>query len=202
MVQPSEPEIFFVFCAFPKPMKQTLEKIAAMQPAHPEVIAELIQHFRPRKSGYSPEQQAETLIAFLKSYPDLKQGLQIAISELFTHTNQVAAYTQSGIFSSSGFFSEGIDKVFCKVLPPVPVAGDLKTLINQWFSHDSDHQWMNEISIETWIRLLQAIEIFPERDHISPKQSNITQIINSIMALSYRISAMGIEPDFLQKLPE
>jgi site-specific recombinase len=77
---------------------------------------------------------------------------------IIERNNQLDLYTQSGILSNEGFFSESYNKLSNTLFPPLKKQYNLRTLVNTVFSKKDDYVWIDHITVEQWQLLFQLFE--------------------------------------------
>lgn len=185
-------------------MKKILEAIANNTDKTPPIhfLVELVQEIRPNHSWNAVKAQSEIekLIAFMYAYPDLREGLKKYINKLFNNNKQLTLYTDYGIASERSFWVETNRKLAYKIIPPLRPPQELTTVLGLVFYKKDDYEWVDAVPNATWIELFKSIGFFQQHDN------NITrakeQIVNSILVLSQRITAIGLEQDIVEKLPD
>lgn len=125
---------------------------------------------------------------------NVSNELKLFTNELLQNGFFVTAFTEYGINSNSGFFSEIVSKIKHKILPPESSDEELSHFINALFDHADDIRWLNKINSDNWQLILS--ELHPE--NIS--KINI-QIGNSLTILSNRLTVLGIDRNLSSKYP-
>ena len=190
-------------------MKDVLQKILETQGKKPNAghLRALVNYLRPRNFNQplEAEQKIHALIAYLKAYPEYQQSFKNYVGKLFSAHNPLNLYTDSGILPSTGFFSETSRRFAYKFLPPLSKRRDLRTLINQVFYKKKDYIWINNLSNQLWEELLEHLGLLKPEQNNRGQSINLNQfhhLINALLILSHRITAIGLEPDLADKLPD
>ncbi len=166
-------------------------------------LIDLVDQIRPphRAAPEQAQQQLRLLVQLLQSHPQHAGALRQYLLHQLSLRRQTSMYTDVGILSNDGFFTELHRRVAYRLLPPALDERFLSDCLAQVFPHDSDYLWLQSIPLEDWEALLDAIESSPlEADPtLQPdRQKTLTEILLAIQVLSYRISAIGIEPELIR----
>ncbi|MBL0912598.1 MAG: site-specific recombinase [Bacteroidia bacterium] len=184
-------------------MKEILEKACKGDESSLELMIRLVDHIRPgrfKKKAFAVS-QVQNLIALLKSYPELKEGLRNCILDLLNSRAHMDLLAESGILSNEGFFTETFRKISYKIFPPVLDDHELKDVIIRIFHRESDHEWVYAVPDSLWAELFEEIEFGdPSADRKEEEIEN--SLLDSVLFVSHRIAAMGIEPVLTNQMPE
>ncbi|MBK7389710.1 MAG: hypothetical protein IPI23_11775 [Bacteroidetes bacterium] len=118
--------------------------------------------------------------------------------QVFHQTSATNLYTQSGIYSSSGFFSDLFQKFRHILLPPLKDPEQLQVAIQLIFHKPWDFKWVDAIPDIFWLMLLKETDISLL---LRPSSEELEEFLNSILILSHRISVMGLEPVLTSRIP-
>ncbi|WP_226389276.1 site-specific recombinase [Penaeicola halotolerans] len=185
-------------------MKNILEKIASQTDKFfVSDLERLVSEIRPKRSQdiQHAVNQLINLTELLKSNPDLNQSFKHFLLGLAQGKNTKRLFTDAGILSNEGFFKETSNKISQAILPSVYHDNDFTIIFNRAFSKRSDYVWAAQVPIEIWSNLLQAIGLI-ETYQLPSDNKSLLQILNSMLVISQRITAMGLEPEMIEKLPE
>lgn len=138
------------------------------------------------------------LIGLIESDHDCKKILSDGLNHLFKSTSSTKLFTESGLYAKGGIFSDLIQKIKHKILPPLQHEADLVSVINFVFDKPWDHKWVQEIPVQLWLELNQALEI---KTGLTPQSNELNEILNSILIISHRIVVMGLDPVLVSKVP-
>ncbi|MCH6234459.1 site-specific recombinase [Cognataquiflexum rubidum] len=181
----------------------TLEKIKNQhQDESHDLLLEIVSKIRPPKSNLL--QARENLSAFiirLKENPDAIILLRSYLKGLFDQMKSVQIFTESGILTNRGFFSEAFDRINSFFLPQVYNEKDVMAIFVAVFHKNWDYLWVNHIPTQDWAALFELLG-WVEIENLPQDDSVVVQTLNSILVLSQRIGALGLEPEILSKLPE
>ena len=181
----------------------TLEKIKNQhQDESHDLLLEIVSKIRPPKSNLP--QARENLSAFiirLKENPDAIILLRSYLKGLFDQMKSVQIFTESGILTNRGFFSEAFDRINSFFLPQVYDEKDVMAIFVAVFHKNWDYLWVDHIPTQDWAALFELLG-WVEIENLPQDDSVVVQTLNSILVLSQRIGALGLEPEILSKLPE
>lgn len=120
---------------------------------------------------------------------------------IIERNNQLDLYTQSGILSNEGFFSESYNKISNTLFPPLKKEYNLRTFVNTVFSKKNDFVWIDHITLEQWQLLFQFFE--RENETVKTLLDSIKKELgDAVLFLSYKIAAIGIEPILIEQIEE
>jgi len=185
-------------------MLYILEKISA-SPVNAELdlLIELMTAIRPKKRE-APElatTNVRTLTHVLQQHPHHAATLRHYLLHLLSVRRQTSLYTDIGILSNDGFFSELHRRIAYRILPPALDERYLPDCLEKIFPFDTDYLWMQAVPSEDWAALFEVVsqaEVeLPDLEQID-EQKTLTEILLAIQVLSYRISAIGIEPELIR----
>lgn len=184
-------------------MKAVLDTIHTEKPKNARYLVSLIEEIRPRKSSDFEEAQDNFrfLIRLLKENSGYAQSLRGYLEAVIAEKKQIRLYTELGISSNEGFFTEASKKIAHDLLPPVMEGNDLLVVVDLSFTKSSDHQWFWSISHEDWCTFFETLGLRPLSE--APAENKILQqVLNAALVISQRITAVGLEREIIEKLPE
>ena len=184
-------------------MKAILDFITTEKPRNPRYLVDLVDQLRPRKSRNLEEAQDNFrfLIRLLRENKNYSQALRDYLVEVVANKKQIRLYTELGISSNDGFFTESFTRATHEILPPAMEGRDLIVVVDLAFKRRTDHLWFSAIPYEDWSEFFRLLDFRPLSE-ASPKNPILAQILNSILVLSQRITAFGLERTIIEKLPE
>ncbi|GAB4132747.1 MAG: site-specific recombinase [Raineya sp.] len=164
-------------------------------------LLELVKVLRPSNwnSTESSVGKFKNLIAHIQTDENLKTALKKTIEEICLKNNPLIVFTDVGIMSSKGFWSEAFEKLSYKFLPPLQREGELRTILNDVFTHQSDYKWVWAIPDELWLSFCTELALF---DSEKQKKYWVNEVLNAIVVLAQRATALGLEPEIISKLPD
>lgn len=186
-------------------MLASLKRIIAHPDSHAtDELANLIQELRPSKPHHLDQAIANirALIHLLQDNPDHARALRHYLLRVFLARNPVSLYTDTGILSGEGFFTELFKRLSYRVLPPVVDDRHLRDCLDHVLPANMDYMWMNGVPVDDWLALFDTLAGANEGGGDGKdQQKTITQLLDAIQVLSYRISAIGLEPDLIRNNP-
>lgn len=165
-----------------------------------QVLIDLINSVRPGRleSTSFAMKRLQVLHDLLRSDQVVRNALKQHVLAVFHQTSATNLYTQSGIYSSSGFFSDLFQKFRHILLPPLKDPEQLQVAIQLIFHKPWDFKWVDAIPDIFWLTLLKETDISLQ---LRPTSEELEEFLNSILILSHRISVMGLEPVLTSRIP-
>lgn len=166
------------------------------------LLIELVARIRPEDSYNSEEikNKFQSLIQALLITPTAANYFQAYLVTLINRYKQTSIYADSGILSLDGFWNQFGQRLGAHFLPLLVDETDLKDLVFRVFGFRSDKYWLENIEDEQWIQFFQVLN--QNHSHIDAKIGIKRDIIKAITVLSYRISGIGLYPEFINAQPE
>jgi site-specific recombinase len=161
-------------------------------------LFDLIEQLRPTLSTDSIESRArfEILLDLLSSQPMQTKIFADYLLTLLQSHSPALLYNDIGILNNDGFIPALLQRMAWRVIPPLQPENQIDTLFNRIFHKDSDERWLGQISAVQWHRLHSALaSIYPNPELLHGAQQ---QVLSALMVLSYRITAMGLEPELIR----
>lgn len=165
-------------------------------------IASLIAKIRPSK----PHQvevaikAIQALCYLLNSDPEKATLLREAILRLLSEHNPISLFLVSRHSAFVGFFTEMRRRISHKFLPEAVDTSYLIDLFALFFSKTSDELWILAVPDDVWAQLIVAMRFEDAPENITePCRQNL---LAATQVLSYRIAALGLEPELLRNHPE
>ncbi len=164
-------------------------------------LTELVRKLRPDKPH-----QIDQAIANVRTLTQLLQGkeshaiaLRHYLLRVFSTRHQSSLYTDTGILSSNGFFTELFQRLSYRMLPPAVDDRYLRDCLDRILPVNTDYLWMSGVPADDWLALYNTLATAGtgQGDAVNRKKT-IMQLLGAIQALSYRISAMGLEPELIR----
>ncbi len=142
----------------------------------------------------------QALAFLLHTHPDYRQGLRQYLFTVISQRKAVHLLTEVGILPNASFGQELKRKLGHKLLPPALNDDYLRDVFGQVFHKKTDHLWVSTLSDTAWDGLLDALSIDPDRDQANLNRIR-AEILEAVQVLSYRISAIGLEPELVRNHP-
>jgi site-specific recombinase len=189
-------------------MQQAFQRYA-LNAANPErsveLISDLVSAIRPTwsqslQSNESATLALENLCAILRADAQKAQHLRDAILHLLSERKPVSLYLIARHSIFSGFFTEMRRRISHKILPAAVDSAYLIDLFAQFFHAASDADWVETIPDALWLELIGLLRFEEASDAV--KLACQQHLVEASQVLSYRITALGLEPELLRNHPE
>ena len=190
-------------------LERVLERF--VEAAEPDIALfnDLVSCMRPQRArdSDSARHAIYTLCFLLEHRGDYRAALRAALWRLMTERRQVSLYTDVGIFPNNGFSTEVTHRfVRSTLLPDLFDLGQLRDVIAKVFKRARDHVWVRDAGVGAWTGLLRALRFGEasgeEGAHAAPgAMQSLRQLLEALRVLSYRIAAIGLEPEVLRHDP-
>lgn len=167
-----------------------------------QLLVRLVDRLRPNDASDQNEinQKTKAFIRKLIMTPTSADIIQRYFLRLFNQYKQVSLYVESGILGSEGFNTQLSQRIGAHFLPLVKDESELKDLVGKVFYKKSDRYWLDNIQAEDWQQVLRLLS--QSNSNQGNKHRIRMKMINAIMILSYRISAIGLHPEFSHLYPD
>lgn len=180
---------------------ETLERVEKNIPVNdPSYLISLVNAIGFHDKNKNAIRGIRLLTANLNSHPHLAVAFRKYLVNLYSNYDPLALYTDAGILPGHGFFAETFRLLRYKILPPLENETNTRYLVRKIFYHKNDYLKFDPAEENVWDELLTAIGI--DGDVLTWKAQNLNYLLNSLMILSQRITAIGLEPEVVTKLPE
>jgi len=170
-----------------------------------QLITDLVAAVRPTWSKRMQDDQAaihalQNLSAILRA--DKQKGIYLreSILHLLSERKPVSLYLVSRHSAFSGFFTEIRRRLSYKLLPEATNSAYLIDLFAQFFPNTTDADWVAAVPDEVWLELLGILRFDDAPEAI--KNVCKEHLAEAIRVLSYRITALGLEPELIRNHPE
>lgn len=185
------------------PFDQCLDRLLAQPQDHGiETLAALVALLRPRRAD-APESAILALraLAFqLGQRDDHRRALRDYLAGVVGSRRMVPLFSDSGILSNEGLWSALRNRLGAKLLPAEYRDEYLKDVLGRVFDHPDDYRWVSAVPDAVWLDLWQALR-FDESDHGAAARHGRLELVEAAQVLSYRISAIGLEPELVRNHP-
>jgi len=168
------------------------------------LMVELFDTLRPKRPGDGARATANvrTLAQLLKGSPAHALALRGYACSLLSSRRHSSLYTEIGVLSNDGFFSELRRRVAYRILPPALGNEYLSEALDQVIYKRTDHVWIGAVPAADWLALIDVICHPPDRREASRNDATtrctpnlmLPGLLEAIRTLSYRICAIGLEP--------
>ena len=166
------------------------------------LLIELVNRIRPINTMDQDEILAKfnALIQALLITPDAASILQSFILKLLSQYKQTSLYADTGILSLDGFWNQLFQRLGSHFLPLINDESQLQDLVRRVFHQRSDKYWLDKINDQQWQQLFNLLN----QGHGNQDEKRLIrqELIKAITVLSYRISGIGLYPEFINAYPE
>jgi site-specific recombinase len=179
-----------------------LDRLGALAPGQrSEALVDLIDALRPRRAGdiETAQRNLEALSVLLAGDERRRLALRETVLEALGTKHWVHLLADAGVLSGEGFFTGLWRRLGHAILPDVYRADSLRDFLDRLFWRSGDHLWVGGIADESWAELVNVLDLseMPEDARARIAQ----QLLESVQVLSYRIAAMGLEPELVRNYP-
>jgi site-specific recombinase len=174
-----------------------------------DLLVELVEQLRPRRP---PDQErttarVRTLIQLLKGNPQQASALRSYLTRLLESRRHASLYTDIGILSNDGFFTELKHRIAYRFLPPALGDVYLSDAIDQVLYVETDHLWIGAVPSADWLELFDVIADAAPLSARAARPGNAEQttrrgMLDAIRTLSCRVCALGLEPRLVRSHAE
>ncbi|MCO8074107.1 site-specific recombinase [Acinetobacter lwoffii] len=166
------------------------------------LLIELVERIRPEDSRNTEEIEAKfnAFIRALLLTPNAVATLQTFTLRIINRYKQTGLFSDTGILSLDGFWNQLNQRLGAHVLPLIPDHQQLQELFRKIFYHRTDKYWLDYFDEDDWQRLFAVLN---QGHSNQPEKTRIKdQLIKALTILSYRISGIGLHPEFINAQPE
>jgi site-specific recombinase len=183
-------------------MQAILEQIgAAPELDNIEPLTALVDALRPDRHAppASAGDRVQALIALLQARPGYAAALRRYLLSLLATRRQTSLYTDVGILSDGGFFTELFRRLSYRLLPPALDQRYLLDCLDRILPQSRDYLWIRAVPAELWLALAATLQRAAHAaGDAGAVGKTITELLQAIQVLSYRISAIGTEPELIR----
>lgn len=142
----------------------------------------------------------EGLVALLDERPALAEALRAHLRNVLQSRMHRTLFAESGILTSTGFFTGFWARFLGSLLPPAVDPDFLRDLVAEVFDDRHDGEWVALVPDETWLALLERLGCFgpdfaPVRQHIRK------ELFEALRMISHRLAALGMDTALLRYAP-
>ncbi len=156
-----------------------------------EPLVALVETLRPRRPGdiLRATANVRTLTQLLKGNPAHALSLRDYIFRLLAGRRHASLYSEVGVLSNDGFFTELKRRIAYRILPPAFGDEYLADALDQMLYRQTDYLWIAGVPAADWLALFDTVMTPRPGPNIM-----LPGLLEAIQTLSYRVSAIGLEP--------
>src|SRR5471032_2892730 len=175
-------------------MLAILERISA-DSSDIGLMVELFDSLRPKRpaDGSSATAHVRTLCQLLKGNPAHAAALRDYGRNILASRRHDSLYTEIGVLSNDGFFTELKRRISYRILPPALGDEYLSDALDQLLYKQTDHLWIRAVPAADWLALFDVI-FTPLPAPQADAGLMLPGLLEAIRTLSYRVCAIGLEP--------
>jgi len=156
-----------------------------------EPLVALVETLRPRRPRdvIRATSHVRTLTQLLRGNPVHARQLRDYIFRLLESRRHASLYSEVGVLSNDGFFTELKRRIAYRILPPAFGDEYLADALDQILYKQTDYCWISAVPAADWLALFDVI--------MTPRPGPnvmLPGLLEAIRTLSYRVCAIGLEP--------
>jgi site-specific recombinase len=164
-----------------------------------DLLAELVDRLRPRnpRDHMYARAQVRTLSQLLKGNAAHAWALRRYITTLLETRRHTSLYSDVGILSNDGFFTELKKRIAYRILPPALDELYLSDTLDRVLCREDDYEWIRAVPTADWLELFDVISNAPPPEDATPdraREVTVRGLLDAIRTLSCRVCALGLEP--------
>lgn len=174
---------------------------SSLDQPNPELLVLLVDRLRPASSRDLEDihHRLARLVETLRTSPTRRQVLHDYVLRLLSRYHQVSLYADSGILGNEAFFTAIRQRIGWRMLPPLRQTNQLRDLFGMCFHQATDVHWLENISEQDWHSLFELLSKVSDTAPLIHETHS--RILSALMIVSYRITAIGIEPELIRAHP-
>jgi site-specific recombinase len=168
-----------------------------------DLLVDLVDKLRPRRTGDHAYARAQvrTLCQLLKGDSNHAWALRHYLTTLLETRRHTSLYSDVGVLSNDGFFTELKRRIAYRILPPALDEHYLSDTLDRLLCREDDYQWIRAVPNADWLDLFDVISnAAPPRGWEMPAEPDrarhvtLRGLLDAIRTLSCRVGALGLEP--------
>lgn len=155
------------------------------------LMVELFDTLRPPRAtdGARATANVRTLCQLLRGNPAHALALHHYARKLLSSRRHASLYTEIGVLSNDGFFTELKRRIAYRILPPALGDDYLSDALDRVVYRRTDYLWIAAVPAADWLALLDVVNDAPAGPNLM-----LPGLLEAIRTLSYRVCAIGLEP--------
>ncbi|MCS0633120.1 site-specific recombinase [Telluria mixta] len=169
-----------------------------------DLLVDLVDRLRPRRASDHDYARAQvrTLTQLLKGHPGQAWTLRRYLTRLLETRRHTSLYSDVGILSNDGFFTELKKRIAYRILPPALDDLYLSDTLDRVLCREDDYQWIRAVPNADWLELFDVVaNAAPPEDAADESAESsrarkvvLAGLLDAIRTLSCRVCALGLEP--------
>jgi site-specific recombinase len=164
-----------------------------------DLLVELVETLRPRHWWRHEEarEAVRTLCQLLKGNPEHAWTLRSYLTTMLEKRRHTSLYSDIGILSNDGFFTELKRRIAYRALPPALDENYLTDAFDQVLYFETDYQWIRAVPNGDWLELFDVVANAPGPPGApghGARYVTVMGLLDAIRTLSCRVCALGLEP--------
>lgn len=142
----------------------------------------------------------EAFVALLDERPALSAALAEHLRAVLLSRMHRTLFAESGILTSTGFFTGFWQRLLARLLPPAVDPDFLRDLVAEVFDDPHDGEWIAQVPDSAWNALLGRLGCFDES--FAPVRRHIRQeLLEAMRLVGHRLAALGMDPALVRYSP-
>ena len=158
-----------------------------------DLLVELMDTLRPKQAQGDASASVRSLSEQLRRHPHHARALRAYLLRILGSRRHTSLYTDIGVLSNDGFFTELKRRIAYRILPPALGDWSLSDALDQVLYLNTDHLWISAVPACDWLELFDMIAGAGDDDG-SARPIAQDGMLAAIRTLSYRVCAIGLEP--------
>jgi site-specific recombinase len=155
------------------------------------LLVELMETLRPKRAQEDASASVRSLSEQLRRHPQHASALRSYLLRILNSRRHTRLYTDIGVLSNDGFFTELKRRIAYRILPPALGDWSLSDALDQVLYLTTDYLWISAVPVEHWLELFDVIAAANDDPAGSVVQDGM---LAALRTLSYRVCAIGLEP--------
>jgi site-specific recombinase len=149
-----------------------------------DLLVDLVDKLRPRRVedvAYA-RAQVRTLCQLLKGNPEQAWALRHYITTLLETRRHTSLYSDVGILSNDGFFTELKKRIAYRILPPALDEHYLSDTLDRLLCREDDYQWISAVPNGDWLDLFDTVANAPPPLDATPDRARDVTLLGQLDA--------------------
>ena len=199
-------ELMSLAAASPPLIRDSLEDVVsrfgASGSANRAAFQSLVAAIRPRRASNteSPTRTVRAICHLLATRPELRQSFRTALLDFLAGCRPTSLYVDAGLYPNGGFFGEMARRFSRTLLPEDTDDNYLRDVVAAAFEHASDAEWITAVELPVWQEFYAALALEELGEGAGGRW--MSDLVEALRVVSYRIAAIGLEPELLRIEPQ